>query len=721
MVFTLDSINTVGAAKPTTNTQRDVSWNPLDSPVAERKQGDMMFPTARRHGVGAALDLTKLAIQDGNIPQQDKKMSYADLIRDGSQKNAKALSHPQPVRGGLSALFESESRMGSRAGSTAGSDIEGPGGAAGEGSSKKKRSRNRKKKSGNAEAERKKKIAEAYGPTPLKGATSLKQRATPSPTPAAVADPTRLSPPTSKTHSSLDPTTQYQPLTFAKLPTSAYSSQPTSSTSSEIDESEAATPLSTSPSLGVGTTLAKKSMLGELLSKTNAEPGDMITVTNEDGHQVTYEVALEHDFISGDVRSRPVTRCGSKENLGGTATPVENQGPALRLPGIGGTQTPQAQQKRKMCADDFEVLRCLGKGAYGTVLLVRHIATGKLYAQKQLKKASLITTKKLVEQTLTERQILEAVRHPFVVKLYYAFQDHQKLYLILEYAQGGELFTHLATERMFGEDTAAFYMASLVLALSHLHKNAGVVYRDLKPENCLLDHQGYLLLTDFGLSKVALQRDGSEGGSRCTSWVGTVEYMAPEIIEGKEYDEKVDWWSLGALGVDLMTGSPPFPGNNRAKIQDNILKKKLVLPYYLSADAKDILNKLLQKNPAKRWGMQDMEKIKKHRFFRRVDWGELERRECKNGPPIRPLVTDPELAENFAMEFTGLACSPPVVRGRGSIGWAGMLPAGLGMEGGGKGEEIFGGFSFVGSCGENWGGGVDVEWEDEVGVQMGRL
>ncbi|RPB24634.1 kinase-like protein [Terfezia boudieri ATCC MYA-4762] len=368
-------------------------------------------------------------------------MSYTDLIRDRSQKTAKPLINPQPVQGGLSALFESDSRMGSRAGSRAGSDTEGLGGVIGEGSSKKKKNRKMIKKSGNAGEERKRIIAEAYGRVPSKGGATEKQKAAPWPASAAVADPTRLSPRTSKTHPSLDPPAQYQPLIFSKLHASVYSSQPTSSASSEIDESEATTPLSTSPSPCAGTTPVKKGILGELLEKANVEPGDIITVTNENGHQETYEVALEHDFISGDVRSRPVTQCESKENLGGTATPVGNQGQALRFPGIGGTQTPQVQQKRKMRADDLEVLRCLGKGAYGTVLLVRHIATAKLYAQKQLKKASLITTKKLVEQTLTEKQILEAVRHPFVVKLYYAFQHHQKLYLILEYAQGGELFT----------------------------------------------------------------------------------------------------------------------------------------------------------------------------------------------------------------------------------------------------------------------------------------
>ncbi|KAF8455048.1 kinase-like domain-containing protein [Kalaharituber pfeilii] len=520
---------------------------------------------------------------------------------------------------------------------------------------------------------------------------AAKGKRTSQPTPAPQKNG-YLSPQPARVNVGLPPV---ESLTFKKLPPSAYSSQANSSASSEIDENEAANTPATSLSPQAGTTPTKKSLLGTLLEKQNAELGDIITVTNEYGQVESYEVALEHDFISRDVRSRPVTRSG---------------------------QTPQpAQAKRKMCAEDFEVLKCLGKGAYGTVLLVRHIKTGKLYAQKQLKKASLITTKKLVEQTMTERQILEAIRHPFIVKLYYAFQDHQKLYLILEYAQGGELFMHLAAEHMLSEDTAAFYMASLILALAHLHENAGVVYRDLKPENCLLDHEGYLLLTDFGLSKVALPGEGSEGGStsRCNSWVGTVEYMAPEIVMGKEYDERVDWWSLGALGVDLLTGSPPFTGNNRAKIQEKIAKGKLMLPYYLSMDAKDLLGKLLQKNPAKRWGVKDVPKMKKHRFFRKVDWEALERREVKGGPPIRPVVTDPMLAENFSKEFTMLACSPPVRVGgmNGMVGLSG-LEKGVDEE-----KELFGGFSYVGSWGERLEGWMgervrrEEEEEGEYGAQ----
>ncbi|KAL7628366.1 hypothetical protein AAE478_002568 [Parahypoxylon ruwenzoriense] len=376
-----------------------------------------------------------------------------------------------------------------------------------------------------------------------------------------------------------------------------------------------------------------------------------------EGGSTSYEVQLEHDFVSESVSEKP--RPGAVE----------------------GGLVPS----RKMQADDFEPLRCLGKGTYGTVLLVKQRATGRLYAQKQFKKASVVVHKKLVEQTKTERQILESVnRHPFVVKLFYAFQDHEKLYLILEYGQGGELFTHLNTEKMFPEPVAAFYMAEMVLALSHLHDTLGVVYRDLKPENCLLDSQGHLLLTDFGLSKVAVEEEGDS----CKSILGTVEYMAPEVVQGQKYGKAVDWWSFGALGYDLMTGNPPFRGGNHAKIQQNIVKQKLVLPYFLSADAKDLLTRLLKKDPAKRLGSsmpRDLQTIKKHRFFRKIDWKKLAAREME--PPIQPMITDPELAENFAPEFTELSLSPVVNRNP----WDDVWPKE------GFKDDPFGGFSFVAS------------------------
>jgi serine/threonine protein kinase len=366
----------------------------------------------------------------------------------------------------------------------------------------------------------------------------------------------------------------------------------------------------------------------------------------------SYEVPLEHDFVSPEM-----------EKASQTSDPS-----AMLVDSV----------HRKMTAKDFEPITCLGKGTFGTVHLVKQSGTGRLFAQKMFRKASLTVHKSLIEQTKTERTILESInRHPFVVKLYYAFQDQEKLYLILEYAEGGELFTHLATERMFPEETAAFYMAEMVLALEHLHHTVGVVYRDLKPENCLLDAEGHLLLTDFGLSKVAV-----DGSDRCTSILGTIEYMAPEVILGHAYGTAVDWWSFGALGFDLLTGAPPFPGNNHAKIQEKILKSKLAMPYFLGPDAKDLLTRFLRKEPHKRLGAnmpRDMQTIKKHRFFRRIDWKALERRELE--PPIRPLITDPALAENFSAEFTSLALSPVVDR----YDWAA------------EENNPFGGFSFVAS------------------------
>jgi serine/threonine protein kinase len=381
--------------------------------------------------------------------------------------------------------------------------------------------------------------------------------------------------------------------------------------------------------------------------------------TASEGTTTSYEISIEHDFVSESVGERPML-----------ADAIE-----------GGLARPRG----KMTADDFESLRCLGKGTYGTVLLVKQRATGRLYAQKQFKKASLVVHKKLIEQTKTERQILESVnRHPFVVKLYYAFQDKEKLYLILEYGQGGELFTHLSTERMFPEPTAAFYMAEMVLALSHLHDTLGVVYRDLKPENCLLDSEGHLLLTDFGLSKVAVESEA------CNSMLGTVEYMAPEVVLGKKYGKAVDWWSFGALGYDLMTGNPPFRGGNHAKIQENIVKQKLVLPYFLGPDAKDLLTRLLRKDPHKRLGgnmPKDLTTIKKHRFFRKIDWNKLAAREVE--PPIQPMITDPELAENFSPEFTELSLSPVVTQLDDPI-WGPSSAIS-------SKDDPFGGFSFVAS------------------------
>lgn len=311
---------------------------------------------------------------------------------------------------------------------------------------------------------------------------------------------------------------------------------------------------------------------------------------------------------------------------------------------------------------DFEPIKVLGQGSYGKVLLVKEKSTGNLFAQKQLNKASLIINetneinKLNYQRTLNERTILEKVNHPNIVKLYYAFQDHSKVYIILEYLDGGELFHHLAEQTYLSEKDASFYIAQIVLALRYLHLNLKVIYRDLKPENCMLNSDGNLVLTDFGLSKESHDDDSKH------SMIGTAQYMAPEVIKGEDYDFSVDWWSLGCVAFDILTGSPPFTGNTNDKIMDKIVhsKKYLKFPFYLSADAKDFLRKLLQADPRKRIDIDnDFEKVKNHRFFRYIDWKSLD----VNGasdllPPILPVITDPILAENFDKEFTDLPMTP---------------------------------------------------------------
>ncbi|KAG0173378.1 serine/threonine protein kinase psk1 [Apophysomyces sp. BC1034] len=318
-----------------------------------------------------------------------------------------------------------------------------------------------------------------------------------------------------------------------------------------------------------------------------------------DRHRTNYEVQLDQDFVSSN--------------------------------------TEESKNHRKVGPDDFQSLCVLGRGAFGKVFLVKHQSSGSLYAMKVLKKASLIVQGKSAEHVKTERQVLEEVRHPFIVKLFYAFQTPAELHMILEYAVGGELFRHLDHEGMFSESMATFYAAQLVLALEHLH-SLGIVYRDLKPENCLLDAQGNVVLTDFGLSKVPV--DG-----KTNTICGTAEYMAPEILMGLDYDNTVDWWSLGILIYDMLTGSPPFSSGNRKKTIDSILSKKIPMPYYLTTDVKDLLSKLLRKNPNARLGAKPkrVDAIRKHRFFRKIDWDALARRELE--PPIVPIVTDPEAAE----------------------------------------------------------------------------
>uniref|UniRef100_A0A914DK56 Ribosomal protein S6 kinase n=1 Tax=Acrobeloides nanus TaxID=290746 RepID=A0A914DK56_9BILA len=303
----------------------------------------------------------------------------------------------------------------------------------------------------------------------------------------------------------------------------------------------------------------------------------------------------------------------------------------------------------KIGPEDFELLRVLGKGGYGKVFQVRKTSgqdKGKIFAMKVLKKATIIRNQKDTAHTKAERNILEAVKSTFICDLRYAFQTGGKLYLILEYLSGGELFMHLEREGIFMEDTAAFYLAEITVALEHLHQQ-GIIYRDLKPENILLDSRGHVKLTDFGLCKEAI-----EGDEKTHTFCGTIEYMAPEILMRTGHGKAVDWWSLGALTFDMLTGGPPFTADNRKKTIDKILKGRLSLPPYLSPEARDLIKRLLKRHVETRLGAgpDDANEIKSHPFFRHLSWEKVYRRELD--PPFKPNITSEEDASLFDTKFT---------------------------------------------------------------------
>uniref|UniRef100_A0A8C2IZJ7 non-specific serine/threonine protein kinase n=1 Tax=Cyprinus carpio TaxID=7962 RepID=A0A8C2IZJ7_CYPCA len=295
----------------------------------------------------------------------------------------------------------------------------------------------------------------------------------------------------------------------------------------------------------------------------------------------------------------------------------------------------------------FELRKVLGQGSFGKVFLVRKTTgpdAGQLYAMKVLKKATLKVRDRV--RTKMERDILVEVNHPFIVKLHYAFQTEGKLYLILDFLRGGDLFTRLSKEVMFTEEDVKFYLAELALALDHLH-GLGIIYRDLKPENILLDEDGHIKLTDFGLSKESIDHE-----NKAYSFCGTVEYMAPEVVNRRGHTYSADWWSYGVLMFEMLTGTLPFQGKDRKETMTMILKAKLGMPQFLSSEAQSLLRSLFKRNPSNRLGAgpDGVEEIKRHPFYVTIDWNKLFRREIH--PPFKPASGRPDDTFYFDPEFT---------------------------------------------------------------------
>lgn len=298
-----------------------------------------------------------------------------------------------------------------------------------------------------------------------------------------------------------------------------------------------------------------------------------------------------------------------------------------------------------MRVEDFELLTVVGKGSYAKVLQVRKKDTGKIYALKILQKEHLVA-RNVVQNALAERKILANLNHPFIVSLHYSFQTHDKLYLVVDYFNGGELFYHLRKQGRFSEDIARFFVSEVVLAVEHLHAN-GIIYRDLKPENILLDQDGHIRLTDFGLSKEGLAK-----GVLTRTFCGTPSYASPEMLTRSPYDKTVDWWCVGILLYEMLTGLPPFRHKNTRVMFDYILHADVQYPEFVSKSARDLIAGLLIRDPKKRLGHKDSKQIRTHAFFDTVDWKKVYRKQIE--PPFRPEI-NPEVGSldisNVAKEF----------------------------------------------------------------------
>jgi serine/threonine protein kinase len=276
----------------------------------------------------------------------------------------------------------------------------------------------------------------------------------------------------------------------------------------------------------------------------------------------------------------------------------------------------------KVTVSDFQLLKTIGRGAYGKVMLVRFTRTGQLFAMKTLSKAKLIQYD-LIGRTQAERNVLMRAGHPFIVSARWSFQTEKKVFFIMDYVPGGELFDRLRREGKFTEDRTKVYVAELFLAISYLHE-IGVIHRDLKPENILVDESGHLRITDFGLVKEKMTE-----GAVTQTFCGTPEYIAPEVIQNKPYDHMCDFWSLGILMYEMLYGSPTFVDPNMNKVYRMILHNEIEFRPGPSTRAIGLMRGLCQKAPEQRLGVGGVEAIKNHAFFAGLDWDQILQKSIK--------------------------------------------------------------------------------------------
>ncbi|XP_013180046.1 PREDICTED: atypical protein kinase C isoform X8 [Papilio xuthus] len=311
--------------------------------------------------------------------------------------------------------------------------------------------------------------------------------------------------------------------------------------------------------------------------------------------------------------------------------------------------------QRHYSLEDFELIRVIGRGSYAKVLMVELKRTKRVYAMKVIKKA-LVTDDEDIDWVQTEKHVFEtASNHPFLVGLHSCFQTPSRLFFVIEFVRGGDLMFHMQRQRRLPEEHARFYAAEISLALHFLHER-GVIYRDLKLDNVLLDHEGHIKLTDYGMCK-----EGVRPGDTTSTFCGTPNYIAPEILRGEEYGFSVDWWALGVLTYEMLAGRSPFDIAQAADNPDQntedylfqvILEKTIRIPRSLSVKAASVLKGFLNKNPAERLGCGEgaFLDIVNHPFFKSIEWEMLEQKQVV--PPFKPRLEGERDLANFPPEFT---------------------------------------------------------------------
>ncbi|XP_078127980.1 serine/threonine-protein kinase N2 isoform X2 [Sander vitreus] len=342
-------------------------------------------------------------------------------------------------------------------------------------------------------------------------------------------------------------------------------------------------------------------------------------------------------------RSPHCTRTNTKDS---PLCPGENKSPnPKRHPSI----YPPPHRDAGLQMEDFNCISVLGRGHFGKVLLAEYKKSGKLYAIKALKKGDIVTRDE-VDSLMCEKRIFEVIntsQHPFLVNLYGCFQTADHVCFVMAYSPGGDLMTHIHTS-IFTEKQAWFYSSCVLLGLEFLHQNK-IVYRDLKLDNLLMDADGFVRIADFGLCK-----EGMGHGDRTTTFCGTPEFLAPEVLTDNNYTRSVDWWGLGVLIYEMLVGESPFPGDDEEEVFDSIVNNDVRYPRFLSPESVSLIQKLLQKTPEMRLGggEEDASEIKRHKFFQGMDWGALLAKKMK--PPFLPVVRALKDVSNFDEEFTRL-------------------------------------------------------------------